>query len=62
MAMAGKIITDERNYQRTIASVTSQVKTLEIPDTSREVGTPQPTVKPVPVALPYRYIPGIKTN
>jgi phycobilisome rod-core linker protein len=62
MSMAGKMITGERNYQRTVASVTSQIKNIEIPDNSREVGTPQPTVKPVAVALPYRYIPGIKTT
>jgi phycobilisome rod-core linker protein len=57
-AMAGKIITGERNYQRTIAAVTSQIKTLEIPDTSRDTSE-QPTVKPVAVSLPYRYLPGI---
>lgn len=62
MDMAGKMITGERNYQRTVAAVTSQIKDMAIPDTSREIGTPQPTVKPVAVALPYRYIPGIKTN
>ncbi|WP_414544716.1 phycobilisome rod-core linker polypeptide [Nostoc sp. CCY0012] len=62
MDMAGKMITGERNYQRTVASVTSQIKNIEIPDNSREIGTPQPTVKPVAVSLPYRYIPGIKTN
>ncbi|YAF96511.1 MAG: phycobilisome rod-core linker polypeptide [Nodularia sp. CChRGM 3473] len=60
--MAGKMITNERNYQRTIASVTSQIKDMEIPSNSREVGTPQPTVKPTAVALPYRYIPGTRTN
>jgi phycobilisome rod-core linker protein len=62
MALAGKMITPERNYQRTIATVTSQIKDLEIPDTSREVTTPEVTVKPVAVALPYRYLPGIKTT
>lgn len=62
LAMAGKMITGERNYQRTIASVTSQIKTLEIPDTSREVTTEQPTIKPTAVALPYRYLPGIPKN
>ncbi|AFY49945.1 ADP-glucose pyrophosphorylase [Nostoc sp. PCC 7524] len=62
MALAGKMITPERNYQRTIASVTSQIKDIKIPDTSREVTTPEVTVKPVAVALPYRYLPGIKTT
>ncbi|MDH6097959.1 phycobilisome rod-core linker polypeptide [Anabaenopsis sp. FSS-46] len=62
MEMAGKMITGERNYQRTVATVTSQIKDIKIPDNSREVGTPQPTVKPVAVALPYRYIPGNPTN
>lgn len=62
MDMAGKMITGERNYQRTVATVTSQIKDIKIPDNSREVGTPQPTVKPVAVALPYRYIPGNPTN
>ncbi|HLP87241.1 MAG TPA: phycobilisome rod-core linker polypeptide [Nostocaceae cyanobacterium] len=60
--MAGKIITGERNYQRTIASVTSQIQTLDIPDTSNDVETEKPTIKPVPVSLPYRYIPTLKTN
>ncbi|NET01688.1 MAG: phycobilisome rod-core linker polypeptide CpcG1 [Sphaerospermopsis sp. SIO1G1] len=61
-AMAGKIITPERNYQRTIASVTSQVKTLEIPDTSREVSTEEVKIQPVAVSLPYSYIPGLAKN
>lgn len=62
LTLAGQIITTERNYQRTIASVTSQIKDIKIPDSSREVSTPQPTVKPVAVALPYRYIPGTRLN
>ncbi|MEA5549869.1 phycobilisome rod-core linker polypeptide [Anabaena cylindrica UHCC 0172] len=61
-AMAGKIITTERNYQRIMASVSSQITTMEIPNTTREIGTEQPTVKPVAVALPYRYIPGNQMN
>ncbi|MFM7560004.1 phycobilisome rod-core linker polypeptide [Cylindrospermopsis raciborskii] len=61
-AMAGKIITPERNYQRTIASVTTQIGSLEIPDTSREVSTPEVTIKPVAVSLPYSYIPPISKN
>lgn len=62
LAMAGNIITPERNYQRTIAAVTSQVKTLEIPDTSRDVTTEEVTIKPVPVSLPYSYIPALSKN
>lgn len=61
-AMAGTIIPTERNYQRIIASVSSQITTMEIPDTTREIGTEQPTVKPVAAALPYRYIPGNQMN
>ncbi|AFZ57390.1 phycobilisome rod-core linker polypeptide [Anabaena cylindrica FACHB-243] len=61
-AMAGKIITTERNYQRIMASVSSQITTMEIPNTTREIGTEQPTIKPVAVALPYRYIPGNQMN
>ncbi|MDH6060216.1 phycobilisome rod-core linker polypeptide [Chrysosporum bergii ANA360D] len=60
--MAGTMITNERNYQRTVATVTSQIKDMQIPDTSREVATAQPTMKPVAVSLPYRYIPKNPTN
>ncbi|MBV6626058.1 MAG: phycobilisome rod-core linker polypeptide [Rivularia sp. (in: Bacteria)] len=62
MSMASKVSTDERNYQRTVARVTSQVRNMEIPDMTRESTTPQPSVKPVEVALPYRYVPGRKTT
>ncbi|GBE92347.1 phycobilisome rod-core linker polypeptide [Nostoc cycadae] len=62
MAMAGNIITNERNYQRVTASVVSQIRDMKIPDNSRETGTPQPTVKPTAVALPYRYLPGNRTT
>ncbi|MBE9217164.1 phycobilisome rod-core linker polypeptide [Plectonema cf. radiosum LEGE 06105] len=62
MSMAGGMITNERNYQRTIARVTSQIQSMEIPDMTRESSTPQPSVKPVEVALPYRYVPGRKTT
>lgn len=61
-AMAGTIIPTERNYQRITASVSSQVSTMEIPNTTREIGTEQPTIKPVAVALPYRYIPSTPMN
>jgi phycobilisome rod-core linker protein len=62
LAMAGNMITGERNYQRITASVISQIKDMKIPDNSREVGTPQPTVKPTAVALPYRYLPSNRTT
>lgn len=62
LAMAGNMITSERNYQRITASVVSQIKDMKIPDNSREVGTPQPTVKPTAVALPYRYLPSNRTT
>lgn len=58
MQMAGGILHTERNYQQTIARVTSQVKTLEIPDTTSSDNSLERTVKPVKVALPYRYLPG----
>lgn len=56
-AMAGSLLPNERNYQRTVASVTSQVKNLEIPDMTRGENSLQRAVKPTEVALPYRYIP-----
>jgi phycobilisome rod-core linker protein len=62
LKMAGNIITDERNYQRTIATVTSQIKTLKIPDTSNTNNAKQSTIKPVAVSLPYRYIPSNPVN
>ncbi|OUL26677.1 MULTISPECIES: phycobilisome rod-core linker polypeptide [unclassified Nostoc] len=62
LALAGQILPNERNYQRTIATVTSQIKNIQIPDNSREPVTEQPTVKPTAVALPYRYIPGNRTT
>jgi len=62
LRLAGEIITNERNYQRVLATVTSQVETLEIPKTTRDAQLQQATVKPTPVALPYRYIPRTPTN
>jgi phycobilisome rod-core linker protein len=56
-AMAGSILPNERNYQRTVASVTSQIKNLEIPDMTRSENSIQRAVKPKETALPYRYIP-----
>ncbi|MFM7363232.1 MAG: phycobilisome rod-core linker polypeptide [Cuspidothrix sp.] len=59
--MAGSIITNEYNYQRSLATAQSYVSSGDIPDMSRD-NQQQPTVKPVPVSLPYRYIPGIAKN
>lgn len=56
-AMAGSLLPNERNYQRTVASVTSQVKSLKIPDMTRSENSMQRAVKPREVALPYRYLP-----
>lgn len=54
--MAKGMITGEVNYQRTIATVTSQIKTMAIPDTSRDIASPKPAVGRTEIALPYRYI------
>jgi len=54
--MAKGILTGEVNYQRTIATVQSQIKTMAIPDTSRDIATPKPVVGRSEVALPYRYL------
>ncbi|MUL36080.1 phycobilisome rod-core linker polypeptide [Gloeocapsopsis dulcis] len=55
--MAGSLLPNERNYQRTVASVTSQVKNIELPDMTRSENSLQRAVKPKETALPYRYIP-----
>lgn len=57
LSMAGSVSPNERNYQRTIASVTSQIKNMEIPDMTQGENSIQRTVKPTQAALPYRYIP-----
>lgn len=57
LAMAGSVRPNERNYQRAIATVTSQIKNLEIPDMTQGENSLQRTVKPKEAALPYRYIP-----
>jgi phycobilisome rod-core linker protein len=59
--MAGSIITNECNYQRSLATAQSYVSSGDIPDTSRD-NQQQPTVKPVAVSLPYRYIPANAKN
>ncbi|MBD3883420.1 phycobilisome rod-core linker polypeptide [Phormidium tenue FACHB-886] len=54
--MAQSLITPQLNYQRDVARATSSA--IKIPDMTRDVGnTTKPTVKPVSVALPYRYLP-----
>jgi phycobilisome rod-core linker protein len=59
--MAGSIITNECNYQRSLATAQSFVSSGAIPDTSRD-NQEQPTIKPVAVSLPYRYIPANAKN
>lgn len=61
-AMAGSLLPDERNYQRTIASVSAQVKNIKIPDMTREENSIQRAIKPKETALPYRYIPKANPN
>lgn len=61
LAMAQRTLTDERNYQRTIASVTSRVQDMTIPDTSHTAPQGQRQVKTTPVSLPYRYLPSALT-
>ncbi len=60
LAMASRVLPQERNYQRTIASVTSQVKTLSIPDTSHDNQQGQRRIQPTQTSLPYQYIPGVE--
>ena len=57
LAMAGSILPNDVNYQRTRDRAISQIKTMDIPDMTRESNSSRRTVKPVEVALPYRYIP-----
>ncbi|MBS3027948.1 MAG: phycobilisome rod-core linker polypeptide [Dolichospermum sp. DET50] len=59
--MAGSIIPNEVNYQRSLATAQSYVSNTEIPDTSKD-SVEQPTIKPVAVSLPYRYIPANAKN
>lgn len=60
LAMASGVLPQERNYQRTIASVTSQIKTLSIPDTSHDNQQGQRRIQPTRTSLPYQYIPGVE--
>lgn len=55
LSMARSTLVPQLNYQRDVARATSG--NIKVPDTSREVTTPRPTVKRPSVALPYRYIP-----
>lgn len=57
LSMAGSISPNEVNYQRTRDRASSQAKSLQIPDMTCEANSLKRTVKPVEVALPYRYIP-----
>ena len=57
LSMAGSISPNERNYQRTIATVSSQIQSIQIPDMTRNGNSSERTVKPKEAALPYRYIP-----
>jgi phycobilisome rod-core linker protein len=60
LSMARGILPNEVNYQRTVASVTSRVQSMEIPDMSRDADKQVPTVKPTASALPYRYLPTVQ--
>jgi phycobilisome rod-core linker protein len=57
LSMAGSISPNEVNYQRTRDRALSQIKTIQIEDMTRGGNSPQRTVKPTGVALPYRYLP-----
>jgi phycobilisome rod-core linker protein len=53
--MAKGILIPQVNYQRDVARATSGA--IKVPDSSREVTTPVPSVKRTNVKLPYSYIP-----
>ncbi|NJO42017.1 MAG: phycobilisome rod-core linker polypeptide CpcG1 [Cyanobacteria bacterium CRU_2_1] len=55
--MVQSLAVPQLNPQRDVARATSSL--IKIPDMTRESATPKPTVKPVAVALPYRYLPKI---
>jgi len=57
LSMAQSILPAERNYQRTIATVTSQIANNPLVDTTRQDATIPATVTRTKVALPYRYLP-----
>jgi phycobilisome rod-core linker protein len=62
LSMAAGMTAGGMNYQRTSDSARNFIAKADIPDMTREIVTPQATIKPVAVALPYRYIPGNKTT
>ena len=47
----------ERNYQRDADRASAIARSVEIPDMTRDIQTPQVAVGRTEVALPYRYIP-----
>ncbi|WAL58494.1 phycobilisome rod-core linker polypeptide [Thermocoleostomius sinensis] len=53
--MAQSMLIPQLNSQRDVARSTSS--SIKIPDMTRDASTVKPTVKPVAVALPYRYLP-----
>ncbi|GAB4372598.1 MAG: phycobilisome rod-core linker polypeptide [Elainellaceae cyanobacterium] len=53
--MAQSLLPSQLDSQRHVARATSGA--IKVPDSSREVTTPQVSVKPTRVALPYRYLP-----
>lgn len=57
LAMAQSISPNQVNYQRSRDRALSQVKAMQIPDTTSGTNSSQRTVKPPEAALPYRYIP-----
>jgi phycobilisome rod-core linker protein len=57
LSMAQGILVPQMNYQRDVARATSS--NVKIPDMTREGTTAKPSIKPVSVSLPYRYIPTV---
>lgn len=53
LSMAQSILSPQLDSQRDVA----RAMAVSVPDSSRSTANPKPTVKPVSVALPYRYIP-----
>jgi phycobilisome rod-core linker protein len=62
LSMAAGMRTGGMNYQRSSDRARNFISQTDIPDMTRETVTEQATIKPVAVALPYRYIPGNKTT
>ncbi|AFY67971.1 phycobilisome rod-core linker polypeptide [Geitlerinema sp. PCC 7407] len=55
--MTRTIVVPERNYQRDADRASAIARSVEIPDMTRDIQTPQVAVGRTEVALPYRYIP-----